>query len=112
MMLFALTFEGNVREWYPSLPPTNIGDFDPFEDVFKKIWASYADGDFDLENFYYIGKKGNESIRKFIQMFDRIVKDTLDFLKPTDAQILDKFIKGVEGHLTYQLRDRKPKTLA
>lgn len=33
-------------------------------------------------------------------------------MKPPDASILNKFIKVVGGHLTYALRDKKPKILA
>ena len=33
-------------------------------------------------------------------------------MRPPNANILDKFVKDVGGHLTYALRDKKPKTLA
>lgn len=51
-------------------------------------------------------------MREFIQKFDRVVKDILDHLKPSEANILDKFIKAVGGHFTFVLRDKKPSTLA
>lgn len=112
MMLFALTFKGDVRDWCISLPQVSIVDFVQFEDLFRKSWATDADGDIVVERFYRIQKGSNEDVRTFIQIFDRVVRDIPDYLKPTNAQILDKFIKVVQGHLTYQLGDKKPKTLA
>lgn len=56
-------------------------------------------------------KKGNAGIRELIKIFEKVFKDIPDHLEPTNAQILDNFIESVGGHLTYQLRDKKPKTL-
>lgn len=66
MMLFSLTLYGNVMELCLSFPPANIDEFDNFEDFFMKRWASDADGDFNLEMFYHMAKKENESVREFI----------------------------------------------
>jgi len=50
-------------------------------------------------------------VQEFIQKFYRVVKDIPDHLKPSQANILDKFIKAVDGHLTYVLKDKTPSTL-
>lgn len=42
MMHFALSLEGQAREWYFSLPPTCIEDFEDFEDLFMKRWSCNA----------------------------------------------------------------------
>jgi len=76
-----------------------------------KRWSCNAQGTFSIEKFYQI-TKGREDVREFIQKFDRVVKDIRNHLKPFEANILDKFIKVVGGHLTYVLRDKKPSTLA
>jgi len=39
MMLFALSLEGQARDWYLSLPPGCIKDFDEFEELFMKRWS-------------------------------------------------------------------------
>ena len=74
-----------------------------------KRWSCNAQGTFNIENFYQI-TKGREDVREFIQIFHRVVKDIPDNLKPSEANILDKFIKAVGGHFTYVLRDKKPST--
>ena len=66
--------------------------------------------DLQYRKFYQI-TKGREGVREFIQKFDRVVKDIPDHLKPSKANILDKFIKVVGGHFPYVLRDKKPSTL-
>ena len=76
-----------------------------------KRWSCNAQGTFNIEKFYQI-TTGREGIREFIQKFDRVVRDIPDHLKPSDANILDKFFKAIGGHLTYALRDKKPSTLA
>lgn len=110
MMLFALSLEGQAREWYLSLPPACIEDSDQFEDMFMRRWSCNAQGTFNIQKFYQI-TRGREDIREFIQKFDRVVRDIPDHLKPPNANILDKFIKVVGGHLTYALRDKKPSTM-
>lgn len=111
MMLFALSLEGQAREWYLSLPPTCIEDSNEFEDLFMKRWSCNAQGTFNNEKFYQIAR-GREDIQEFIQKFDRVAQGILVHLKPSEANMLDKFIKAVSGHLTYALRDKKPSTLA
>lgn len=112
MMLFSLSFEGHVREQYLSLPLCNIGEYEDFEYAFKKRWSSDVEGAFILEKFYHMKKKGKEDFRECTQMFDKIVRDILDHLKPLDAVILDKFTKAIGGHLIYKPKDKMPKTLA
>jgi len=75
-----------------------------------KIWSSDVEGTFNIEKFYQI-TKGREDIREFIQKFDEIVSDIPYHLRPPDAIIFHKFTKVVGGHLTYQLKDKKPKIL-
>ena len=74
-----------------------------------KRWSCNAQGTFNIENFYQISR-GREDIWEFIQKFDRVVWNIPYYLKPFDANILDKFVKVVGGHLTYALRDKKPST--
>lgn len=57
-MLFALYFEGQVKEWYLSLPPGSIGDPNQFEDDFMRRWSSDAQGSFNIEKFYHKLKQG------------------------------------------------------
>ena len=42
MMLFALSLQGQAREWYLSLPPGCISDSDEFEELFMKRWSCNA----------------------------------------------------------------------
>lgn len=111
IMIFALSLEEQKRDWYLSLPLACIEDCDDFEDLFMKRWPCNVQGTFNIEKFYQV-TKGREDVREFIQNFDRVVKDMRDHLKPSEANILDKFIKAVGGHFTYVLRDKKPSTLA
>ena len=72
-MLFALSLEGQARDWYLSLPPRCIKDSDEFEDLFMKRWSCNTQGTSNIEKFYQI-TKGREDVRVFIQNFDRVVK--------------------------------------
>lgn len=110
-MKIGSSLEGQARDWYLILPPGCIKDSDEFKELFMKRWSCNAQGTFNIENFYQI-IKGREDVQEFIQKFDRVVKDILDHLKPSKANILDKFIKVMGGHLTYVLRHKKPSTLA
>lgn len=79
--------------------------------MFMRRWSSDSQGTLNIDKFYKISR-GREDIKEFIQKLDRVVRDIPDHLRPRYASILDKFIKVVGGHLTYALRDKKPKTLA
>lgn len=105
LMIFSLSLEGQVREWYLSLLQACIEYFDDFEYLFMKRWSCNAQGTFNQIT------RGREDIWEFIQKFDRVVKDIHDHLKPLDANILKKFIKFMGVHLNYALRDKKPSTL-
>lgn len=112
MLLFDLSFEGNAKRWYFSLPLGSIDDYEIFEDTFKKIWSFNVKGVFNLEKIYHMKKKGNEYVREFIQTFNRIFRDILDHLKPLYSLIIYKLTKVVGWHITYQLKDKNPKKLA
>lgn len=111
MMIFALTFEDDVRDWYVSLPQGSIANFDQFEDACKKRWASDLDGGMALDKFLQMAKTDKENVKEYIQRFGNLLREIPNRFKPSDVIILERFIKGARGHLTYDHRDKKPKNL-
>lgn len=88
-----------------------VTDWDPFHDAFKKPWATQQDGGMLLDKFIAAVKIDKETITNFVQRFHNLLGEVPDRFKPFDAIILDGFIKGFHGNLTYVLKDNSPQNL-
>ena len=92
MMLFALSLDGDTRDWYFSLTQGSITNWDQFNDAFTKRWAFELDGSMALDRFIAMAKTDKKSVKEFIQSFDNHLREIPDRLKPNNDSL-----KAVEG---------------
>jgi len=64
-----------------------------------------------LTQLHEMKKKENEMVKDFDEMFDRLLRDFPNKLKPSDGTILLHYINAFEGQFGFLLRDKSPTNL-
>jgi hypothetical protein len=69
------------------------------------------DGKLMLTQLHEMKKKENEMAKDFDEMFDRLLRDFPNNLKPSDGAILLHYANVFEGQFGFLLKDKSPTTL-
>ena len=111
MKSFSLSLEENAKTWYNSFPSNDIRTWKYFHDEFMKRWTTKRDGTMMLTQLHEMKKKDNESVRGFDEIFDKLVKEFPNNLKPGDDSILPHYTNAFDGKFGFMLRDKFPENL-
>jgi hypothetical protein len=105
--LFVQTFEGQVRTWFPSLPPGSIISNDALEDLFLKQWGERKDHLYYLTKFGSLKKKGFETVMEFIQRFNKLYDKIPVEVKSSQPTAKVTFTRDFEPDFSLLLRERR-----
>jgi hypothetical protein len=110
MRIFSYTFIGKAKEWYDSILPLTIMNWDLFREPFTKIFGKnkYYQSIYDQLYNYKINL--GESIRDFNDRFNTLIRSFPQDLKPSQGTILNSYISTMKDPYVVLIR-RRPTTL-
>ncbi|KAM1702802.1 hypothetical protein FF1_028051 [Malus domestica] len=67
--IFATTLQGEVQDWFYTLPPQSIWSFDKLSLVFTKEYSSYRSIKKKFDHLFNVKKNPKESLRNYMKRF-------------------------------------------
>ena len=103
--IFATTLQGEAQDWFHTLPPCSIRNFDELSLVFTKEYSSYRSIKKKSDQFFSMKKDPNESLHTYVKRFKgekaKIVRcdDNITYLAfrkglPADHPLFGELIMG------------------
>jgi hypothetical protein len=113
MKLFSTSLHGGARRWYDNLPVASITSMDHFEEIFLAKWAmNMEDIQSLLKGLEGIKQTGPEIVRVFRARFQKLLYQIPQSHRPKDKYLIYLYANGLQGHLSFLLNKKNPKTLA
>jgi hypothetical protein len=113
MKLFSASLHGEARRWYDNLPAASITSMDLFEKVFLAKWTmKIEDIQSLLKELEGIKQTESEIVRAFCARFQKLLYQIPRGHRPEDKYLVYLYTNGLQGHLSFLLNKKKPKTFA
>jgi hypothetical protein len=113
MKLFSASLHGEARRWYDNLPAASITSMDLFEKVFLEKWTmKIEDMQSLLKELEGIKQTKSEVVRAFGVRFQRLLYQIPQSHRPEGNYLVYLYTNGLQGHLSFLLNKKNPKTLA
>jgi hypothetical protein len=113
MKLFSASLHGEARRWYDNLPAASITTMEQFEEVFLAKWTMEMENVQSLlKEFEGIKQKESEIVRAFGVRFQRLLYQIPQSHHPEGNCLVYLYTNGLQGHLSFLLNKKNPKTLA
>jgi hypothetical protein len=113
MKLFSASLDGGARRWYDNLPAASITSMDCFEEIFLAKWAmKIEDIQSLLKELEGIKQTEPETVRAFGARFQKLLYQIPQSHRPEDKYLVYLYTNGLQGHLSFLLYKKNPKTLA
>jgi hypothetical protein len=113
MKLFSASLHGEARRWYDNLPAASITSMDHFEEIFLARWVmKLEDIQSLLKGLECIKQTEDEIVRVFGVRFQRLLYQIPESHRPKDKYLVYLYANGLQGHLSFLLNKKNPKTLA
>jgi hypothetical protein len=113
MKLFSASLHGEARRWYDNLPAASITSMDLFEEVFLAKWTmKIEDIQSLLKELEGIKQTESEIVRAFWARFQKLLYQIPRSHRPEDKYLVYLYTNGLQGHLSFLLNKKNPKTLA
>jgi hypothetical protein len=96
MRLFSYTLVGKAKEWYDSILPGTIMNWDLFQERFTKIFGKNKDYQSLYDQLYNYKRNSGESIRDFNDRFNTLVRSFPQYFKPSQATILKSYMSTMK----------------
>jgi hypothetical protein len=113
MKLFSASLHGGARRWYDNLPAASITSMDHFEEIFLAKWAmKMEDIQSLLKGLEGIKQTEPEIVRVFGARFQKLLYQIPQSHRPKDKYLVYLYTNGLQGHLSFLLNKKNPKTLA
>jgi hypothetical protein len=113
MKLFSASLHGEARRWYDNLPAASINSMDRFEEVFLAKWTmKIEDIQSLLKELEGIRQTESEIVKAFGFRFERLLYQIPQSHRPEEKYFVYLYTNGLQGHLSFLLSKKNPKTLA
>jgi hypothetical protein len=113
MKLFSSSLHGEARRWYDNLPAASINSMELFEEVFLAKWTMEMENVQSLlKELEGIKQKESEVVRAFGVRFQRLLYQIPQSHRPEGNYLVYLYTNGLQGHLSFLLNKKNPKTLA
>ncbi|GMN75006.1 hypothetical protein TIFTF001_053968, partial [Ficus carica] len=90
---FCLTLTGAARQWYRRLPPGSIGSFQQLASSFSAAFLGSRTRKLGASHLFSIKQRENETLKKYLERFDKAVVQVENCSDDTLAQALKEGIK-------------------
>jgi hypothetical protein len=107
------SLHGGARRWYNNLPAASINSMDRFEEVFIEKWTmKIEDIQPLLKELEGIRQTESEIVKAFGSRFERLLYQIPQSHRPEEKYLAYLYTNGLQGHLSFLLSKKNPKTLA
>jgi hypothetical protein len=111
--LFFASLHGGARRWYDNLLAASITSMDHFEEIFLAKWAmKMEDIQSLLKGIEGIKQTEPEIVRVFRARFQKLLYKIPESHRLKDKYLVYLYTNGLQGHLSFLLNKKNPKTLA
>ena len=111
MVALKASLEGDARGWFDRLPPGSVHGYDTFTKKLIEYCSSKLDNRFLLNDLFEVTKKENEKIQDFNLIFDKLVSNVPQDLRPTKQVIVILYLNAFEGWFGLNLKEKNPNDL-
>jgi hypothetical protein len=113
MKLFSASLHGGARRWFNNLPAASINSMDRFEEVFLAKWSMKIEDIQPLmKELEGIRQTESETVKTFGSRFQRLLYQIPQSHRPEEKYLAHLYTNGLQGHLSFLLSKKNPKTLA
>jgi hypothetical protein len=113
MKLFSTSLHGEAKRWYDNLPAASITSMELFEKVFFAKWAmKIEDIQSLLKEIEGIKQAESDIVRDYYARFQKLLYQIPRGHRPEDKYLIYLYTKGLQGHLSFLLNKKNPKTFA
>jgi hypothetical protein len=113
MKLFSASLHGEARRWYDNLPAASITTMEQFEGIFLANWTMKAEVIQSLlKELEGIRQKESEIVKAFGFRFEKLLCQIPQSHRPEEKYLVYIYTNGLQGHLSFLLSKKNPKTLA
>jgi hypothetical protein len=113
MKLFSASLHGEARRWYDNLPAASNNSMELFEEVFLAKWTMKIEAIQSLlKELEGIRQTESEIVKAFGFRFERLLYQIPQSHRPEEKYLVYLYTNGLQGHLSFLLSKKNPKTLA
>jgi hypothetical protein len=113
MKLFSASLHGEARRWYDNLPAASITTMEQFEEIFLAKWTMKIEAIQSLlKELEGIRQAESEIVKVFGFRFERLLCQIPQSHRPEEKYLVYLYANGLQGHLSFLLSKKNPKTLA
>jgi hypothetical protein len=113
MKLFSASLHGEARRWYNDLPAASITTMEQFEEIFLAKWTMKMEVIQSLlKELEGIRQTESEIVKAFGFRFERLLYQIPQSHRPEEKYLVYLYTNGLQGHLSFLLSKKNPKTLA
>jgi hypothetical protein len=113
MKLFSASLHGEARRWYDDLPAASITTMEQFEEIFLAKWTMKIEAIQSLlKELEGIRQAESEIVKVFGFRFERLLCQIPQSHRPEEKYLVYLYANGLQGHLSFLLSKKNPKTLA
>jgi hypothetical protein len=113
MKLFSASLHGEARRWYDNLPAASITTMEQFEGIFLANWTMKIEAIQSLlKELEGIRQAESEIVKAFGFRFERLLCQIPQSHRPEEKYLVYIYANGLQGHLSFLLSKKNPKTLA
>jgi hypothetical protein len=113
MKLFSASLHGEARRWYDDLPAASITSMEIFEEIFLAKWTMKIEAIQSLlKELEGIRQAESEIVKVFGFRFERLLYQIPQSHRPEEKYLVYLYTNGLQGHLSFLLSKKNPKTLA
>ena len=96
MKLFAYTFVGKAKDWFDSISPRTITNWDLFQDIFTKRFGKKRDYQSLYSQLHSCKRNLGENIKDFNDSLNTLIRSFRQELIPFKATILKSYISTMK----------------
>jgi hypothetical protein len=113
MKLFSASLHGEARRWYDDLPAASITSMELFEEIFLAKWTMKIEAIQSLlKELEGTRQTESEIVKVFGFRFERLLCQIPQSHRPEEKYLVYLYTNGLQGHLSFLLSKKNPKTLA
>jgi hypothetical protein len=113
MKIFSTSLHREARRWYDNLPPASITTMEQFEEIFLANWTMKIEVIQSLlKEIEGIRQAESEIVKVFGFKFERLLCQIPQSHRPEERYLVYLYANGLQGHLSFLLSKKNPKTLS